>query len=337
MHAGISDGTRAGYERHQRSFFAWCASAGRPPRLPVDGSALCNWIAWLADKPVRPGTIRGHLSGLRSLHTDLNLDSDAFDLPQVERVFRGVRRTLGAADRRRRMPITLPILVRLLSALKSLPVSAHDQSCLAAAWAVAYVGGMRCGELTYDTFDSAFHMSRDSFKDFGSYATILLPASKTDPFRKGVLVVVPAAPQGSPVDPLALLRAFIATTRPGAPLFFRLDSWSLSRGLAPNYSFPRSFFVDSLRRCLTASGLPAHEYAGHSFRRGLATWAKLAAKLEDGDIKLLGRWSSDAVKLYQQTSDSDIASLARSTLTVPARSIQGVPPPARCWWGDECD
>jgi len=63
------------------------------------------------------------------------------------------------------------------------------------------------------------------------------------------------------------------------------------------------------------SGLNASSYAGHSFRRGLATWAKVSAELHDGDIKLLGRWSSEAVKLYQDIPDARLAAIARTTLS----------------------
>lgn len=100
-------------------------------------------------------------------------------------------------------------------------------------------------------------------------------------------------------------------------------------------AFPRSFFVDNLRKAITLAGLDASHYAGHSFRRGLATWAKLSARMQDTDIKLLGRWSSDAVKLYQETPTSHLAELARSTLRLDGSSRHDIIPTTDCWWGDE--
>lgn len=333
---GIASSTRAGYESAQRSYRSFCRSTGVSP-YPTSTPTLCNWVAHLAVSSCRPSSIRHALAGLRSFHTDVGLLDAPFDSPQLARVLRGIRRHFGRLERRRRLPITLPILASIIRAVQTLPFADFDRDLLCAAWSLAYVGGMRCGELTYEPgkFDPTFHISRSDFSDFGSYAVVRLPSSKTDPFRKGVNIVVPAAPEGAPVDPLALVRKLAASIRsPTAPLFSRLDIRAISRGHPPVASFPRSFFVDSLRRAISLCGYDASAYAGHSFRRGLATWAKLSARLQDEDIKLLGRWSSDAVKLYQETPTSHIASLAARTL-LPARSGPAVVPTADCWWGDE--
>jgi len=78
------------------------------------------------------------IAGLRSFHTDTGLDDAAFDSTQLGRVLRGIRRDAGALKRRLRIPITLPILASILSALRSLAgVSDRDRVALSAAYAVA--------------------------------------------------------------------------------------------------------------------------------------------------------------------------------------------------------
>jgi hypothetical protein len=67
----------------------------------------------------------------------------------------------------------------------------------------------------------------------------------------------------------------------------------------------------------------------------MATRAKLSARRDDGDIKILGRWSPDAVKLYQETPTPHVAHLARMTLGPDSSISSGVIPPNQCWWGDE--
>ena len=299
---------------------------------------LIEWVTYLSlDRGIRPGSIRQRLAGLRSLHVDLGLPDAAFGQPRLDRVLRGIRRSAGEQTRRVRLPVTLPVLVRVLAALTTLPVSSSDRTLLAAAFALAYVGGLRCGEITYDTgkFDPRFDMARSDFTDCGSYAVVRLPSSKTDPFRRGVDILVPSVSPLCPVDPLRLLRARVAAVkRPTDPLFSRLDISAAVRHRAPALGFSRSFFVDSLRSCLRLAGIDASQYAGHSFRRGLATWAKLSSKMDDGDIKLLGRWSSDAVKLYQETPRSRLLELAASTL-VPNPAVPLLPSARQCWWGDE--
>jgi hypothetical protein len=48
---------------------------------------------------------------------------------------------------------------------------------------------------------------------------------------------------------------------------------------------------------LTTLGLKSKDYAGHSFRRGGASWA-LEAGLSGDVIQILGDWKSDAYRGY---------------------------------------
>ena len=57
-------------------------------------------------------------------------------------------------------------------------------------------------------------------------------------------------------------------------------------------TFTRNFVTKALRDVLKDKGYQGN-YSGHSFRRGAATSAKNAGLNED-EIKLLGRWESDA-------------------------------------------
>ena len=60
----------------------------------------------------------------------------------------------------------------------------------------------------------------------------------------------------------------------------------------PKKTFTRNFVTKALREVLKDKGYQGN-YSGHSFRRGAATSAKNAGLNED-EIKLLGRWKSDA-------------------------------------------
>ena len=61
--------------------------------------------------------------------------------------------------------------------------------------------------------------------------------------------------------------------------------------------FTYSKFLQRLRGALHALGLPARDYACHSFRRGGASFA-FQAGLPVELIKIFGDWHSDAVLLY---------------------------------------
>ena len=328
---GIGETTRSSYAKAQSAYREWASAGGNIP-FPTDSKLLSRWAAHLAVRGLRPGSIRGSLAGLRSFHTDAGLDASAFDCTQLARVLRGIRRDAGAAERRLRLPITLPILARILQSLKSISgVSDRDRSALSAAYAIAYVGAFRSGELTYNAgeFDPSFSCSRSDFLDKVSYGVIRLPSSKTDPYRKGVDIVIPSAPPGAVVDPLNLLRAHLANSPAAAssPLFFRAGKYP--------FAFQKSWFVDTLRRTIAASGLDSKHFSGHSFRRGLATWAKISSRLGDDDIRLLGRWSSNAVCLYQEKTPEQVAAISRGTLLAAPNAPDGIVSHATSWWGDE--
>ncbi|PIL25946.1 hypothetical protein GSI_11700 [Ganoderma sinense ZZ0214-1] len=115
------------------------------------------------------------------------------------------------------------------------------------------------------------------------------PASKTDPFRKGVSVVIAAAP-GSVTCPVSALRGIIRATPSDetSPLF---------EGLETNSALTRDLFISRLKALLSAHGFDSGKYSGHSFRRGAASSAA-AAGYADHEIQLLRRWRSNAYKLY---------------------------------------
>lgn len=66
-------------------------------------------------------------------------------------------------------------------------------------------------------------------------------------------------------------------------------------------------------------------FSGHSFRRGAAT-AAAEAGFTEYEIQLLGRWRSDAYKLYIESSRSRILNLStRLHWAVPAAQPPGHP------------
>ena len=74
----------------------------------------------------------------------------------------------------------------------------------------------------------------------------------------------------------------------GSPLFSGYE-----RGSA----LSREHFITRLKALLSSLGLDSARYSGHSFRRGAATSAAVAG-YSDNEIQQLGRWRSDAYKLY---------------------------------------
>ena len=89
-----------------------------------------------------------------------------------------------------------------------------------------------------------------------------MKASKTDPFRKGVVVYLGKAP--GPLCPVAATLHYMVGRGTMGGAFFRFTDGRL---------LTRDRFVAAVRTALTAAGLDCSQYEGHSFRIGAATTA----------------------------------------------------------------
>ena len=130
-----------------------------------------------------------------------------------------------------------------------------------------------------------------------SAVLVRIKASKTDPFRKGVQLLLPRT--GGPLCPVDALSSYLSIrgNAPG-PLFRFASGVPLSRPHVTNW----------LRSTLAAAGVQGN-YSSHIYRIGAATTAH-AAGVPDSLIRTLGRWSSDAYLVYIQTSHDTLRSAA---------------------------
>ena len=161
---------------------------------------------------------------------------------------------------------------------------------LKAAICVAFAGFLRSGEFTWDTLDSSssqFQVARKhiTFNMNGSI-TLMLPASKTDPYRKGTAIQL--AQSNSPLCPVRALTILFRhqPKQPTEPLFSRKYG-----------SFNRLYVIEKIKELLLRAGISTAHFSGHSLSKGAAVSA-VANGISKDDIKLLGRWKSDAVEVY---------------------------------------
>ncbi|KNZ79495.1 hypothetical protein J132_09578, partial [Termitomyces sp. J132] len=164
-----------------------------------------------------------------------------------------------------------------------------------AAFKTAWAGFRHCGEFTLsqgEKFSPMSHLTQGcvaflpSF-EFPSHVRIDLPTSKTDPFCKGVSILLAKAPSLTcPVT--ALHNLFLVDQKPhDAPLFTNLDGSPLSHNM----------FISLLKQHLLHCNIDPMHFSGHSFCWGVAT-AAAAVGYTEHKIQLLGRWRSDAYKVY---------------------------------------
>ena len=182
-----------------------------------------------------------------------------------------------------------------------------------AAFLTCFFGFMRSGEICSDSalpLDPAAGLSVndllvDNLED-PRWIRIRLRKSKTDPFSEGANIFIPRT--NDDLCPVAALLAWLVRRGNSSGPLFRFASGA---------NLTRDTFVRNLREVIQASGLDPHSFSGHSFRSGAATVAS-SQGISDANLKLLGRWKSNAYQRYIKTPGPELAALARSLSQQPS-------------------
>ncbi|KAF5391914.1 hypothetical protein D9757_001844 [Collybiopsis confluens] len=142
--------------------------------------------------------------------------------------------------------------------------------------------------ITAPPFSGDLNHTPNAIFDAAAKLACSLPLSKTDPFCREVTLVIAAVPHLLTCPVSALKHLFsIHPLSAKSPLFAGPDGLPLRR----------SAFISTLKQRIAATGMDAARFSGHSFCRGAAS-STAAAGYSDYKIQLLGRWRSDAYKLY---------------------------------------
>lgn len=249
---------------------------------------------------IKPDTVLSYLSGLRAYHIDHHMSLEVFDAPRLAWIIKGGKR-LYPSHKKNRLPVTKDILERITYK----DPQTIDEVNIDTAFKVAWAGFMRLGEITYTETEvkkpsfiqTRLTRSDISFAEGNQYATLRLKRSKTDTEHTGVQIIL-AASHDTACPVSALKKLFLQDPMPPTAPLFRLLSGA----------FSRHNVVDILKERLRVIGLPEAGYSGHSFRKGAAQHAADNGMLDES-IKRLGRWSSDAFKLYFTTSPETLFNL----------------------------
>ena len=235
---------------------------------------------------------------------------------KLEKVIRGIKSQQAAAKSSgdKRLPITLQLLKGMRGYWEQ-HLADRNGIMLWAAVCTCFFGFMRSGEMTLPSesaFDPNTHLG---FKDVSidgienpSMVKLSLKTSKTDPFRKGVEVVLGRT--NNDLCPVTALLAYLAVRGNGPGFLFLFSD---GRPLT------KQRFIHCVREALSAMGVDSSQYAGHSFRIGAAT-AAAACGLNDSTIQMLGRWRSSAYQLYIRTPRDTLASFSAAIGAMPANT-----------------
>ena len=259
------------------------------PQLPLSSSQLAFFISHLSAKKLAPSTITSYLSAISYVHKIKGyIDPTKSFL---------IHKLLTAVSRQRladlRLPITRPVLHELIKSLQHTTSSAFQRYLYSAMFLLAFYGFFRVGELAAKSGDRADSVLQ--FNDFKFLVNngqpqmikIIITAFKHNTDRKPFEILIDRE-DTLPFCPVKSLVEYcrLRGTLPG-PLFCQ-------KNLTPITVYQ---FNTELSRCLQFCGLDTTRYKGHSFRIGAASLAADKG-FSDAQIRTLGRWKSDAFKLY---------------------------------------
>lgn len=307
------------------------------PWFPAQPARVSAWIASEARRiaaqqgGLSEKSLLRRVSALNSHHADIGVPLiDAGDA-RLKRIITGANRWHGLTKRAQPLPITLPILRRLVSVIRKNPQAyggPTDSLGLAAAYLVCFAGFFRAGDIVTNKFDPATDLRVEDFSSHPAQpdrAIVHLRKSKNDQAGKGVDVVIATGPAE-----VCAIRAVIDYHNARQPAIRTTDAMFVFGGKA----LSKAVFVSYLRRALSDAGYVGHDFSGHSFRRGAATWAA-SIGMPATQIQTLGRWSSDAFRLYIDAGPTEMANASARLLNADAADsslpASGIPLPGQVW------
>ena len=248
---------------------------------------LSFFIAYLHEIGNCASTIRSYLSAIAYY----NKCSNRTDFTKAAPILQAMK-GLDAVSKTKtkRLPITLPLLERMLSALHSLQLSPYDLILYQALFAVMYFCGLRASEVARTVSDQHIIRAKNVVRDADCYILTLTSFKfSAEP------VTFKLFPKTS-VNPVSLLYQYDQVRNKLSSFYFcRPDGQSLLR----------QNLVDILKRVMILLNLDPDLYNCHSFRIGFAT-DMFYQNYSATSIKLRGRWSSDAYLSYLKPSSIEL-------------------------------
>ena len=254
--ASRAENTTRVYRTGWAQFTAWCDEHGVTP-LPAGAETVACYVADLA-RVAKPATIDLRLAAISAAHRAAGHDSPTKEEP-VRLVRRGVRRTLGTAQRQVR-PVTVPELRAMVGGLDNDLAGCRDRALLL----LGFAGALRRSELVgLDVAD---------ITEGTDGLTVRLRRSKTDQEGAGRTLGIPYGSNPATCSVRAW-RAWLELSgiTEGAA-FHPVDR----HGHIGATRLSGHAVALVLKRHALRAGLDPAEVAGHSLRAGLATSAAAA-------------------------------------------------------------
>ena len=258
---------------------------------PISPPVLALFIAYMYDHHYAPSTVSTYVSALGYCHklSGFPDPTKAFFIVQMLKGYGKLRSRLDS-----QLPITLPILHRILESSVQFCQTQYDSCLFQAMCSLAFFACMRVGEITLATSKaggSLIQLHQLTQLVDATEGVVALKFTFLDfkhNYNQRSLVIN----RHNNFCPVQIILNYLSHRgcRPG-PLFLLADGSPVSRAV----------FIDKLFIAIKYCGLDPSRYKGHSFCIGAASFAADVG-MSDAQIRALGRWKSNAFQKYSRTS-----------------------------------
>jgi integrase len=272
----VAPRTREAYAYQWRTFAAWCEAQG-VVALPASAATLAAYLADRAERCAwKPASIGLALVAVRAAHKAAGVEH-ATSHPAVVATMKGIRRTLGTAQRRA-APVVVDELRAMVDALPADSLGAvRDRALLV----VGMAGALRRSELV--------GLDVSDVTETADGLVLTIRRAKTDQEAQGARIGLPYGNTAA-TCPVRALRAWRDASGVTDGALFR----AVDRHGHVGERLHAADVARVVKRAAGRAGLDAARYSGHSLRAGLATSAARAGR-SDRAIMAQGRWSSRAM------------------------------------------
>ena len=263
----------------------------------ITDKMLGRYLAMLA-RTLKYKSIKTYISmGVRLFHLQNGIPWVATkDRWPISQILRGIRRKKGDETEQKQ-----PISPRMLLAMKDyLAIRTKQGMCVWAAMLVAFLLMLRKSNIMTDKPDNTNDRAPIKMGDLKLVSDeglwIRLRHTKTIQYTERELWLLLPRLHNSDLCPTMAIFNHIKANRQGAgpnePLF------ATQKG-----PLKYNTLLNQIKQALKKCGYNPQKYAGHSLRRGGATWAFSTCKMAGELIKTIGDWTSQAYLLYATVTD----------------------------------
>lgn len=272
--------TLRAYASDWAHFLDWCSEQDRAA-LPATPETVALYLTSLAATH-RPATITRRLTAITKAHQVKGLASPAtVSELAVGETLKGIRRTLGTAQRRK-VPLLTAELLQVLAHLPTTLAGTRDRALLL----VGYAGAFRRSEL------AALRLEDIAWVEEG--AVLTLTRSKTDQEGQGREVAIPRGAHAA-TCPVRALRSWIEQAQLIEGRLFR--AVDRHGRLRPGWLHSDAV-GEIVKRALARAGFETGQYGGHSLRAGFATQAAKNGATAFDIMRQTGHRSVQTVSRY---------------------------------------